>query len=107
MLGVAAFIAAVIIYVQTPKQPLVQQPQPVVVVKQPREPRVVVVKPTQWEFGGTAPGWTSGRWLGEGDFKHFGHMDHPFGQQPHYAGHPFHQQELPTAPHGPYGPPRH
>ena len=114
VLGVAALIAAVIIYVQTPKTPSQQlqplQPLPQQQVVMVQEPRVAT-RPTHWEFGGTAPGWTSGRWLGEGDFKHFNQMDHPFSGQPRYAGHPFHQSQLPIAPPGPphlgMGPPRY
>lgn len=73
VLGVAALIAAILVYVQTPKIPVLPA-QPTVVVKQPQ----VVVKPAQWDGGGVGPGWSSGHWLGEGDFKHFGSMDHPF-----------------------------
>jgi hypothetical protein len=77
VLGVAACIAAAILYWQTPKtpvEPVRVQPQPVVAPK--------------WEFGGMGPGWASGRWLGEGDFVHHDKMEHPFRDQPHYSGHP-------------------
>jgi hypothetical protein len=89
-----AVIAAAIVYVQTYK-PKVQQP--VVVVQQPVKPKVVV-KPARWEQEGVGPGWASGRGLGEGDFKFFGQMDHPFGNQPRYSGHPMQAQPLPWAP---------
>lgn len=88
VLGVGALIAAIIVYMQTPK---VEPPQPQVVT-QP----TVNIKPVQW--GGVGPGWGGGRWLGEGDFKHFGSMDHPFRNQPRYSGHPMHMPMLPQAP---------
>ncbi len=97
VLGLAAFVAAAILYWQTPKA----QPKPVVIV-QP-QPQVAVI-PAKWELGGTAPGWASGRWLGEGDFVHHGRMDHPYRHQPAFSGHPgpFQgqgpMQPLPTAP---------
>jgi hypothetical protein len=98
ILGFGALIGAILVYTQTPKTP-VPQPQPVVVVQEP----VVVVKPAHWGLGGVGPGWGGGRWLGEGDFKHFGSMDHPFRDQPRYSGHPMHVAPLPTAPQGPRG----
>jgi hypothetical protein len=92
VLGVAAFVAAAILYWQTPKQAPVQ---PVVVVQpQPQ----VVTTPAKWGLGGVGPGWASGRWLGEGDFVHHGQMDHPFRDQPHHSGHPLPPPTLPQAP---------
>lgn len=95
VLGVGALIAAAILYMQTPKV----QPTPQVVVVQESPP--ANVKPAQWDLGGVGPGWGGGRWLGEGDFKHFGSMDHPFTNQPRYSGHPMHMPALPRAPPGP------
>lgn len=96
VLGVGALIAAIIVYVQTPK--VDAKPQ-VVVVQQ--HPPPVNIKPAHWGMGGVGPGWGGGRWLGEGDFKHFGSMDHPFSHQPRYSGHPMHMPALPNAPPGP------
>jgi hypothetical protein len=93
VLGFAAFLAAAILYWQTPKTK--QQPNSVVIVqKQPD----VAVRPAQWNLGGAGPGWASGRWLGEGDFAHHGRMDHPYSHQPSFSGHPMGMQPLPTAP---------
>ena len=99
ILGFAALIAAVLFYFQTPAQ------QPVVVVPVSEPAPTVILRPTDWRYGGVGPGWASGRWLGEGDFKHFGRMDHPFGQKPHYAGHPTHLPAMPRASPGPPAPP--
>jgi hypothetical protein len=93
VLGLAAFVAAAILYWQTPKPQQEQQPQP-------QQPQVVVqvqkqeVKPARWELGGVGPGWASGRWLGEGDFVHQGYTEHPFRHQPPHSGHPL--PSLPT-----------
>lgn len=114
ILGACALIGAAIWYFQTPKQ----EPKKQVVVVQQKP--AVVVKPARWEQEGVGPGWASGRGLGEGDFKHFGQMDHPFGNQPRYhvhspqlgefdsqtslAGlreHPMHLPALPNAPRPP------
>jgi hypothetical protein len=97
VLGIGAVIAAAIVYVQTYKPKAVQ---PVVVAQKPVKPKVVV-KPARWEQEGVGPGWASGRGLGEGDFKFFGQMDHPFGDQPRYSGHPMQAQPLPWAPRPP------
>ncbi len=91
VLGFAALMAAAILYWQTPKA---QPVQPIVLV-QPKEE--VIVTPATWGLGGAGPGWASGRWLGEGDFKHHGRMDHPYGHQPHFSGHPSMPPPLPTA----------
>ncbi len=102
VLGFGALIAAIILYVQTPKmlQQPVQPKPPVVVVQQPPP---VIVKPERWDLNGVGPGWGGGggMWLGEGDFKHFGSMDHPFHREPRYAGHPMTMPELPHAPRPP------
>jgi hypothetical protein len=83
----AALIAASIAYILKPAEKEVVVEKPVVKVK-----KVVT------ELG---PGWASGRWLGEGDFHYAEKMRHPFADQPRYAGHPFHAQDLDHAPPGP------
>jgi hypothetical protein len=102
ILGISALIASVLIYTQTPKAvnatkaaketKAVNATSAPVAQKSPvarKEPFVAAGhRPAQWELGGTAPGWTSGRWLGGGDFRHFWDAEHPFRKQPTYAGHP-------------------
>ncbi len=89
VLGLAALIGAILVYT-IPTTPVTVAVQPVVVEKP-------VVKPPHW--GGVGPGWGGGRWLGEGDFKHFGAMDHPFRDPPQYSGHP----QMPLPVHGRHG----
>ncbi len=101
VLGIAALIGAIILYSQTPNTPP-PPPKPVVIVQQPPP---VVVKPAQWELAGVGPGWGGGRWLGEGDFKHFGRMDHPFRDRPAHSGHPMPMPDLPQAQPLPQAPP--
>lgn len=100
ILGISALIASILIYTQTPKAvnatkaaketkapKAAPTPQKAPVAR--KEPFVAAGhRPAQWELGGTAPGWTSGRWLGGGDFRHFWDAEHPFRKQPTYAGHP-------------------
>ena len=95
VLGIAALVGAIILYSQTPNTPPPTPPKPVVIVQQPPP---VVVKPAHWELAGVGPGWGGGRWLGEGDFKHFGRMDHPFRDRPAHSGHPMPMPDLPQAP---------
>ncbi len=94
VLGIAALVGAIILYSQTPNTPPPPSPKPVVIVQQPPP---VVVKPAHWELAGVGPGWGGGRWLGEGDFKHFGRMDHPFRDRPTHSGHPMQMPDLPQA----------
>ncbi len=97
VLGIAATIATVLYFSQQYGK---KQKQVVLVnTKDLPPPPKPKAKPAMWELGGAAPGWTSGRWLGEGDFVHADHTRHPFYNQPRYAGHPFHstREQMPQA----------
>lgn len=86
VLGLCLLIGIVLVYTQRPAVPVVvTERKKAVVSKRVQED---VKRPVDWSLGGTAPGWTSGRWLGGGDFRHFNDTTHPFHERPHFAGHP-------------------
>lgn len=86
----AAIIAAGLGYWMSPSKETFEEPSP---VKKKAKVKKVVAE--------VGPGWASGRWLGEGDFHFADKMKHPFADQPQYAGHPFHMEDLDQAPPGP------
>jgi hypothetical protein len=73
IVGIAVVLAVLVFTWQRP--PPIEAPAPA-----PPPPKES--KPADWHLGGTTPGWTSGRWLGEGDFVHKDRMIHPFIQGP-------------------------
>ena len=90
--GVAAVIAILLFFFTRKSSSVPPAKKPVAVsqkVKVPMRPEEnPATRPAQWHLGGAAPGWTSGRYLGGGDFRHFWETEHPFRDQPTHAGHP-------------------
>ena len=84
----AAAIAAGIAYVMNPPMEV-------------KKVEVVKPKPRVKKVADIGPGWASGRWLGSGDFQNAEKTQHPFADQPRYAGHPFHMRDLDQASPGP------
>ncbi len=87
----AAIIAVGIGYILNPANLTVETKEEKVVAKPVKKKETFVV----------GPGWGGGRWLGGGDFHFAEKMQHPFADQPRYAGHPFHMKDMDHAPPGP------